>query len=142
MDVPDQPYFLDDKNATLVFPVLLHYQQYSMTEVIAHFAEDHTFFQQFDVMFPPNAASPPWDKNQEYVNDGRLVVYAITRKQRLLKVGKKMTLRNLFEAAGEKKNNAGRDGLELTQGFLNVVVVLKGLVEENFVAAFKRSRDQ
>ena len=90
-------------------------------------------------MFPPNSPSAEWDKNKEYVN-GKLVVYAITRRKRLLKVGKKMTLVDVCNAAKAKKGEP-RDGLELKDGCLTFVVLPKGAdAEKKWVKEFKAIR--
>jgi hypothetical protein len=115
-----------------------------MREMIAEFNENETFSEHLANMFPPNADPPNWDRNREYVNDGRLVVYAITREQRLLRVGKKMTLKDLVGAAAAAAAGKGheKDGLQMTDGQLSVVVVLKGAVEEKWVTEFKKLRDE
>lgn len=89
-------------------------------------------------MFPPAAPAPEWDKNGEYV-DGKLVVYAMTMRKRLLKVGKKMTLSDICKAAGGK--DGVRDGLEVKDGCLSFVVLPKGEAEQKWVDEFKKSRD-
>jgi hypothetical protein len=144
-DIPYRPTFTDASRTELVFPVMLHYPQHAMTDIIASFRESDTVFDHLSAMFPPDAASPEWDRAGEYVNDGRLVVYAITRKKRLLKVGRKMALRQVIEAAKGKDQGPGSggvDGLELAEGCLSAVVVPKGPVEEKWVQDFKRSRDE
>ena len=91
-------------------------------------------------MFPPQSSQPEWDVKGEYVNDGRLVIYAITKRKRILKVGKKMSLRDLCSAA-KAKNGEEVDGLEMKDGCLSVIVLVKGDVEKNWVDEFKRDRD-
>ena len=90
-------------------------------------------------MFPPQAPAPEWDKNAEYV-DGQLVVYAMTLRKRLLKVGKKMTLGDVCRAAKEKDGEP-RDGLEIKDGCLTFVVLPKGEGEAKWVEDFKNIRD-
>jgi small subunit ribosomal protein S7e len=89
-------------------------------------------------MFPPQAPRPEWDKRGEYV-DGQLVVYAMTRRKRLLKVGKKMTLIDVCKAAKGKEGEP-RDGLEVKDGCLTFVVLPKGDVEKKWIEDFKKSR--
>lgn len=90
-------------------------------------------------MFPPNAPHPDWDKSKEYMANN-LVVYAITGRKRLLKVGKRMTLRDVCEKSGvDAEGNS--DGLEMKEGCLNFVVLVKGDVETEWIEDFKRSRD-
>jgi small subunit ribosomal protein S7e len=52
----------------------------------------------------------------------------------LLKIGKKMTLRNVIREASKDG-----DGLELQGGCLAFVVVPRGDVEANWTAEFKRN---
>lgn len=89
-------------------------------------------------MFPPSAPAPDWDKKGEYV-DGKLVVYGMTLRKRLLKVGKKMTLIDVCRAAKGKEGEP-RDGLEVKDGCLTFVVLPKGDVEQNWVEDYKKTR--
>ena len=93
-------------------------------------------------MFPSSISDqshppPEWDKNREYLAPN-LVVYAFTHTKRLLKVGKKMTLRELFDAS--KGKNGQKDGLEMKNGCLTVVVLPKGEVERRWIDDFKAKR--
>lgn len=90
-------------------------------------------------MFPPQAPPPTWDVKGEYV-DGQLVIYAMTHRKRLLKVGKKMTLRDVC-AAAKGKDGESRDGLELKDGCITFAVLPKGDVEKKWVDEYKSSRD-
>ncbi len=90
-------------------------------------------------MFPPQASPPEWDVKGEYTS-GKLVVYAVTHRKRILKIGKKMTLRDVFNAS-KAKDGDPHDGLELKDGCLTFVVVPKGDVEKNWVEECKRQRD-
>lgn len=88
-------------------------------------------------MFPPGAPAPEWDKNGEYTI-GKLVVYAMTKNRRLLKVGKRMSLRDVFSAcAGGGNNDAEKDGLEVKDGCVTFVVLPRGQVEQDWIAEFK-----
>lgn len=92
-------------------------------------------------MFPPDAPPPAWDQNKEYVN-GQLIIYSMTQRKRLLKVGKNMTLRDVCNAA-KGKEGGPKDGLELKDGCLTFVVLPKGTdVEKNWVDEFKATRDK
>ncbi|OSD04320.1 40S ribosomal protein S7 [Trametes coccinea BRFM310] len=115
---------------TLIFPVLLLYPQYATSDLISHFQEDTPFSAHLSAMFPPTAPRPDWDKKGDYV-DGNLVVYGFTRRQRLLKIGKKMTLRDVCKAAKAKEGEP-RDGLELKDGTLTFVVLPKGEEEKKW----------
>lgn len=90
-------------------------------------------------MFPPQVPAPEWDKNGEYV-DGRLVIYTITLRKRLLKIGKNMTLLDACKASKQKDGEL-KDGLEVKDGCLTFVVLPKGDVEQKWVDEFKMNRD-
>ncbi|KAJ7056679.1 hypothetical protein C8F01DRAFT_992658 [Mycena amicta] len=134
---PHSPHFdpEDPTESSLIIPVFFLYPQYATSDVIPEFVEDTPFAAHISAMFPPHAPPPDWDAKREYV-DGQLVIYAMTRRKRLLKVGKKMTLREVCAAAkGEP-----RDGLELKDGCLTFVVMPKGDVEQKWVEEYKSSR--
>ncbi|KAI0650668.1 40S ribosomal protein S7 [Trametes meyenii] len=137
---PYEPQFdpEDPTNTTLIFPVLFLYPQYATSDFISQFQEDTPFAAHISTMFPPNAAPPEWDRKGEYI-DGNLIVYGFTRRQRLLKIGKKMTLRDVCKAAKEKDGEP-RDGLELKDGTLTFVVLPKGEEEQKWVEDFKQNR--
>ncbi|KAI0052603.1 40S ribosomal protein S7 [Auriscalpium vulgare] len=137
---PYEPHFdpEDPTEQTLIFPVFFLYPQYATSDVIAEFVETTPFSAHIAAMFPPEVTPPEWDAKREY-EAGKVVVYAMTRRKRLLKVGKKMTLRDVCNAA--KANDGGpRDGLELKDGCLTFVVVPKGEVEQKWVEEYKQSR--
>lgn len=140
-DNPYSPHFDPDDpaNHTLIIPVFFLYPQYATSDIISHFAEDTSFTAHLAAMFPPQAPAPEWDKKAEYV-DGQIVVYAMTLRKRLLKVGKKMTLRDVCKAATGREGEP-RDGLEVKDGCLTFVVLPKGEVETRWVEDFKQTRD-
>ncbi|KAG0699875.1 40S ribosomal protein S7 [Suillus ampliporus] len=131
---PYEPHFdpEDPERTTLIIPAFFLYPQYATSDVIAHFVEDTTFSAHISQMFPPQAPAPVWDKAGQYIAN-TLVVYAMTRRKRLLKVGKKMSLRDVCNAAKAKEGEPD-DGLELKDGCLTFVVVPKGEVEQNWLA--------
>ncbi|KDQ29020.1 hypothetical protein PLEOSDRAFT_1038094 [Pleurotus ostreatus PC15] len=129
----------DPTQSTLILPVFFLYPQHATSDVIPEFVEDTPFALHLENMFPPKASSPEWDRVGEYVV-GNLVVYAITSRKRLLKVGKKMSLRDVCTAA--KAKDGPIDGLEVKDGCLTFVVLPKGSVEQKWVEDFKQSRDQ
>ena len=138
---PMYPMF-DPEDATgkaLIFPVFFLYPQYATSDIISQFIEDTPFVAHISAMFPPQVPSPEWDVKREYIS-GELVVYAITYRKRLLKVGKKMTLRDVFIASKAKEGDPP-DGLELKDGCLTFVVLPKGDVERKWVEECKRQRD-
>lgn len=91
-------------------------------------------------MFPPNVPGPEWDKGQDYAA-GKLSAYIISQSKRLLKVGMRMTLREVFNAAKRTKEGKA-DGLEVRDGCLSIVVLPKGEVEQGWVQEFKSSCDR
>ncbi|KAL4081997.1 hypothetical protein V8B97DRAFT_1926647 [Scleroderma yunnanense] len=138
---PHSPHFdpEDSSKSTLILPVFFLYPQHATSDVISDFVEDTTFSAHLSQMFPPQAPPPSWDQKGQYVANS-LAVYAITRRKRLLKVGKKMTLGDVCKAAIERAGEP-LDGLELKDGYLTFAVLPKGDVEQNWVAEFKRTRD-
>ncbi|KAH0839637.1 40S ribosomal protein S7 [Lanmaoa asiatica] len=132
LDIPYSPYFDSDDitRSTLIFPVFFLYPQYATSDVIAHFVEDTTFYAHISQMFPPQAPVPTWDRKQEYTASN-LVVYAMTHRKRLLKVGKNMTLRDVCRAGKEKKGDPA-DGLEIKDGYLTFAVLPRGDDEQKW----------
>jgi Cns1/TTC4 Wheel domain len=116
----------------LILPVFFLYPQYATSDVIPEFWEDTTFLSHLERMFPPVGGAPEWDARGEYTVD-QLMVYAFTKGKRLFKVGKKMTLRDVY------KMGKG-DGFEVKDGCLTFVVVPKGDVEKKWVDEFKSTR--
>jgi hypothetical protein len=140
-DNPYSPHFdlEDHSQKTLVIPVFFLYPQYASSDIISHFVEYTPFSAHLAAMFPPQAPAPEWDKKGEYV-DGKLVVYAMTLRKRLLKVGKKMTLSDVCHAAKGKEGEP-IDGLEVKDGCLTFAVLPKGDVEQKWVEDFKKTRE-
>ncbi|KIM83927.1 hypothetical protein PILCRDRAFT_818954 [Piloderma croceum F 1598] len=138
---PYSPHFdpEDPTQQTLIIPAFFLYPQHATSDIISHFAEDTPFSAHLTAMFPPQAPAPEWDKNGEYI-DGQLVVYGITLRKRLLKIGKKMTLTDVCKAAKAKAGEP-RDGLEVKDGCLTFVVLPKGDVEKKWVEDFKMNRE-
>lgn len=124
----------DPNQSTLIFPVHFLYPQHATSDTVPDFHEDATFGDHLAAMFPPNAQPPNWDKAGEYVN-GRLSIYAATSRKRLLKIGKKMTLRDVIREAGKDG-----DGLELQGGCLAFIAVPRGEIETNWIAEFKSNK--
>ncbi|KAJ3569356.1 hypothetical protein NP233_g5103 [Leucocoprinus birnbaumii] len=131
----------DPSKSTLIVPVFFLYPQYATSDVITDFVESTPFAAHLEAMFPPNAPPPEWDQNNEYIN-GRLVIYAMTRRRRLLKVGKNMTLLDVCNAA-KAKIGEPKDGLELKDGCLTFVVLPKGTdVEKKWIEGYKATRNK
>ncbi|KDR83479.1 hypothetical protein GALMADRAFT_56660 [Galerina marginata CBS 339.88] len=130
---PVAPHFdsEDPTGSTLILPVFFLYPQHATSDIISDFIEDTTFAAHIEAMFPPQVPPPEWDKKGEYVA-GNLVVYAPTYRKRLLKVGKKMTLRDVCNAA-KAKEGSPMDGLEIKDGCLSFVVMPKGEAETKWV---------
>lgn len=139
-EIDYKPHFdLEDPTGrTLILPVLFLYPQYATSDIIAEFVEDSPFSAHIERMFPPAESPPYWDVNAEYSVD-RIVIYAVTHRQRLLKVGKKMTLSDVLKASTNKVGNP-KDGLVLKDGCLSFVVLVKGDVEQKWIEDFKKTR--
>ncbi|KAF7312063.1 hypothetical protein MIND_00218400 [Mycena indigotica] len=138
---PYAPHFdpEDPTDSSLIIPVFFLYPQHATSDVIPEFVEDTPFAAHIASMFPPQVPPPNWDTKREYV-DGQLVIYAMTHRKRLLKVGKKMSLRDVC-AAAKGKDGENKDGLELKDGCLTFVVLPKGEVEIKWVNEYKSGRD-
>jgi len=129
---------------TLIIPVFFLYPQHATSDLISHYDEDTPISGHLTDMFPSSSSEnterrPEWDKNGEYLAPN-LVVYAITHKKRLLKVGKKMCLLDVCAAAKGKDGEV--DGLEIKNGCISLVVLPKGEVESRWVEEFKTVRYQ
>lgn len=140
VDMQFKPHFdpEDPTRNTLVFPVLFLYPQYATSDTIAKFVEDVPFSAHIERMFPPAVPPPSWDAKTEYT-ENTVVIYAATHRRRLLKVGKKLTLRDVLAKSAGKPGEP-TDGLELKDGCLSFVVLPKGDVEKEWIENFKRSR--
>ncbi|KDQ14328.1 hypothetical protein BOTBODRAFT_32794 [Botryobasidium botryosum FD-172 SS1] len=126
-------------SAPMIIPAFFVYPQYHTSDLIAEFDEDTTFSSHIETMFPPENSAPEWDKEGEYTAKG-LVVYIVTFSKRLLKIGGKMTLKDVYEVAGKTKDGK-KDGLELKDGYVSFIVLPKGDVEKGWIADFKQERD-
>ncbi|KAI0288271.1 hypothetical protein BC826DRAFT_1039620 [Russula brevipes] len=130
----------DQKGGTLIMPVFFLYPEHTTWDVIPEFVEDTTFGAHLAFMFPPGESSrKSWDTERKYVDDGSLVVYAITRQKRLLKVGREMTLRDVCRAAG---GGGEHDGLVVRDGGLAFIVVPKGEVERKWIEEYRSALEQ
>lgn len=131
----------DATGGTLILPVFFLYPEHATSDVVPDFVEDTEFGAVLATMFPPRAPAPSWDADGRYVV-GSLVVYAATRRKRLLKVPRKMTLRDVCRAAGGTSTGGTKveDGLEVKDGCLSFVVVPKGEVEQKWVEEYKSTR--
>ncbi|KAE8210730.1 hypothetical protein CF327_g5442 [Tilletia walkeri] len=152
----------DPIRTSLIFPVFLLYPQYNHSDLITHFHEDEPIGARLDIVFPEDEPRQAWDQRGEYVSK-KVVVYTSTRKRRLFKVGRGLTLRELMDKgaqepsstttilAGRKaptkeeqrKAREERDGLILKDGMLSLVVLPKDSeAEKEWVAKFKRERTE
>jgi hypothetical protein len=125
-------------------PVLFLYPEYATSDVISDFLEDASFGTALELVFPPGAPPQQWDVEGKYV-EASLVVYATTKRRRLLKVGRKMTLRDVCRAAGsggDAVGPEGKDGLEFEDGFLSFVLLPKGEVERKWVEEYKCTQER
>lgn len=132
------PTLSNDDPPRLSVPMLFLYPQYSQSDIISSFHEDTRFTDHLEVMFPPEGTRPGWDLQGDYVLSN-LVLYASTKRKRLLKIGKKTTLADLCNNAAAKTGEPV-DGLEMVDGHLSVVVLPKGTVEKDWIDKFKIQR--
>lgn len=138
----------------ILFPVFLLYPQHNTSDLITSFDPSATFSSHLATMFPPTPGAPPlqtaygvrppekgpdWDPAGEYTTSN-LSVYATTHRRRLLKIGKRMTLRDACDAAAAGASPGDKDGLELRDGSLSFIVLPKGERERVWVDDFKRRR--
>ncbi|EPQ29519.1 uncharacterized protein PFL1_02738 [Pseudozyma flocculosa PF-1] len=134
----------DPIRTPLVLPVFFIYPAHAQSDLIQCYAEDTPLHLHLESMFP-SPPSLPWDTKGEYVADN-LNVYATTHKQRLLKLGKKLTLRQIMDQAAkdspDPKKPQDRDGMVMRDGMLSLVVVPKGDEEKAWVERFKKQRDE
>ncbi|KAF8529157.1 hypothetical protein BU17DRAFT_37747 [Hysterangium stoloniferum] len=139
---PYSPHFVKDEEnprEILVLPVFFLYPQHATSDLISHYHENVPPSHHLEEMFPASTSEnierrPEWDKNGQYIAPN-LMVFAITHRRRLLKVGKKMTLLDVCNAA--KSKDSGVDGLELKNGCLSFVILPKGEVERRWIEDFK-----
>jgi hypothetical protein len=115
------------------------YPQYGVSDMISEFSEDTTFGDHLDAMFGPDAPPPAFDTSRSLYRSSNLVVYTTTRRKRVLKCGRKTTLRELL-ASSKAKEGDPPDGMELKSGCLSFVVVPKGDHEKKWIDEFKQSR--
>jgi hypothetical protein len=87
----------------------------------------------------PPSRGPDWDVAGEYTTHN-LAVYATTARKRLLKIGKRMTLRDACDAAAAAPPGSETDGLEMRDGSLSFIVLPKGDRERIWVDEWKRKR--
>jgi len=137
----------------VLFPVFLLYPQYNTSDLITSFDPSATFAWHLSTMFPPtpghpvspgmtapNHSGPPdWDRAGEYTAQN-LAVYATTNRRRMLKIGKRMTLRDACDAAARVAPGEERDGLELCDDAITFTVVPKGERERAWVEEYKRKQ--
>jgi Cns1/TTC4 Wheel domain len=134
----------DPTGSTLILPVLFLYPEYATSDVITDFLEDTSFAAVLALIFPPGAPRQQWDTDGKYV-EGSLVVYATTMRKRLLKVGRKMSLRDVCRAVGSGGGVVGadgKDGLEVKDGWLSFMVLPKGEAEQKWVEEYKSMRER
>jgi tetratricopeptide (TPR) repeat protein len=134
----------DSIRTPLIFPVFFLYPVHFQSDLISHFHEDTTIASHLDVMFPAEMqGSLPWDTKGEYVSSN-LNVYATTKRKRLLKLGKKITLREILDKGArdaDKDKGIERDGIVMMDGFISIVVLPKGEGEQKWIEHFKAERD-
>lgn len=136
----------DPIRTPVVFPILFLYPVHFQSDLISHFHEDTSIASHLDLMFPTTEAGEtlPWDTKKEYVNSN-LNVYVTTKRKRLLKLGKKITLREVLDKGAmnaDKAKGIERDGVVMMNGFISFVILPKGEGETKWIAQFKADRDK
>lgn len=139
----------DHVRTPLIFPVFLLYPQHAQSDLISHFHEDTSIGDHLDNMFPsnsPGSSCPiPWDQKGDYCSKN-LVVYATTHKKRLLRIGRKLTLREIIDQGAKEPEIPGkldtRDGIVMKDGLISLVVLPKGEEDTKWVEKFKKEREQ
>ncbi|KAI0260525.1 hypothetical protein BC834DRAFT_1044554 [Gloeopeniophorella convolvens] len=125
-------------DGVLALPVFFLYPEHATSDAVPALREDVPLGAQLATMFPPDAPPPAWDAAGRYVARA-LVVYAITRRRRLLKVGRAMALADLWRAVRGKGDG---DGVEVKDGCVTLVVLPKGEAEQKWVQEYKSERDK
>ena len=97
-------------------------------------------------MFPSPVSVIPkksWDTKGEFTSRN-VNVSATTHKQRILKVGRKMELKDIIDqCAASSGKGADRDGMVLTDGTLLLYVFAKGsAAERDWLDKMRREREQ
>lgn len=131
----------------LILPVFFIYPQHAQSDFISDYHEDTPISSYLSTIFPLSSrGSLPWDLKQEYY-DENLQVYATTKRDRLLKIGKKLSLREVIDQAFKQADKSkgedqvrDRDGLVMRDGILSLIVLPKGDAEKEWVEKFKNER--
>jgi hypothetical protein len=144
-DASENKWYPPTPDHAVVFPTFLLYPASSTSDIITRFHEDATFGDQLEVMFPVQLEGgevpfADWDSEHEYFCDN-LVVYAETSSRKLLKIGKSLTMRDVFMKAAALSDGSQKDGLVMRDGLLSFFVLPKGAKEKQWVDRYKASRD-
>ncbi|CAD6581400.1 MAG: hypothetical protein CYPHOPRED_001564 [Cyphobasidiales sp. Tagirdzhanova-0007] len=117
---------------SLIFPVFL-LRPLAMPptrDLILSFHQDVTFGGQLDAF---NAQQAHQRRNTEDET-----IYAVSKKGRILKVGRKLTLKNIVLAAVQKCPDGTLDGLDLVEGWcIEFYIVPKGEQEASWIREMK-----
>lgn len=84
----------DDKGS-LVWPVLLLYPEYQVSDSILHFQEDSSFMEQLSMIFTPEDI-PSWDVEQKYHLNALQVYFGHHDDGRLIEVPKDLPLKTIL----------------------------------------------
>jgi len=117
----------------LIFPIFLLRPLATppTRDLILTFHQDVTFGDQLDAFNAQNAGQAR--------SPGEEVVYAVTKSGRILKVGRKLTLKKIIEAAAQKLPDGKMDGLDLVEGWcLEFYIVPKGDEEASWIQEMKK----
>jgi Cns1/TTC4 Wheel domain len=108
--------------------------------------EDRPIGEYVEEMLPeprPGTAPKHWDVHGEFFASN-LNICASTYRKRLLKIGKKMTLRDSFaQGATAAGKDVERDGFMLVDGLLSLAVLVKGSAEgKEWIDNFRKDRER
>jgi hypothetical protein len=112
-----------DAASTLSVPVLILYPLAEQTDLIKQFEENHSLNDHLAYIFPL-----PWDKLNEYVAEN-VDCYIGTPSGGLVKAGKKLSLRKIFETGK----------IEMVDGMLQVYVVPRTKAE-TWISTYKERK--
>lgn len=80
------------KDDVLYWPVMFLYPEFTESDYIQSFSENHRLIDHLNHMFGVEVEPPPWDKSKRYTPDSINVYFEDREKEKLFKVGKDLTL--------------------------------------------------
>lgn len=80
------------KDNVLYWPVLFLYPEFTESDYIQNFCENHRLIDHLNHMFGVDVDPPPWDKNKRYTPATISVYFEDKEREKVYKVGKDLTL--------------------------------------------------